>query len=125
MQRNLESKQIGTNLNNKNITQRAVRQDHWNYVNTVLNTSLEKGKNKPFWNYIQSKRTDNIGVSGIKSGSIFHRDNKANANILNQQYKLVFTKEKKTDDLKWSTHIKKICNRLFYPWLYQKKFIKL
>ena len=83
----------------KNKTQRAVRQAHWNYVNTVLNTSLETGNNKPFWNYIKSKRTDNIGVSGIKSGGILHQDSKAKANILNQQFKSVFTKEKKTDKL--------------------------
>ena len=31
----------------KNKTQRAVRQAHWNYVNSVLNTSLETGNNKP------------------------------------------------------------------------------
>ena len=49
----------------------------------VLNTSLETGNNTPFWNCIKSKRTDNIGVSGIKSGGIRHRDSKAKAYILN------------------------------------------
>ena len=79
----------------KNKTQRAVRQTHWNYVNLVLNTSLETGNNKPFWNYIKSKRTDNIGVSGIKCGDIFHQDSKSKANILNPQFKSVFTTERK------------------------------
>ena len=79
----------------KNKTQRAVRQAHWNYVNLVLKTSLETGNNKPFWNYIKSKKTDNIGVSGIKCGGIFHQDSKSKANILNPQFKSVFTKERK------------------------------
>ena len=70
----------------KNKTQRAVRQAHWNYVNSVRNTSLETGNNKPFWNYIKSKRTDNIGVSGIKCSGILHQDSKSKANILNQQF---------------------------------------
>ena len=83
----------------KNKTQRAVRQAHWNYVNSVLNTSLETGNNKPFWNYVKSKRTDNIGVSGIKCGGILHQDSKAKANILNQQFKSVFTKENKNEKL--------------------------
>ena len=78
---------------------RAVRQAHWNYVNSVLNTSLETGNNKPFWNYVKSKRTDNIGVSGIKCGGILHQDSKAKANILNQQFKSVFTKENKNEKL--------------------------
>ena len=68
-------------------------------MNTVLNTSLETGNNKPLWNYIKYKRTDNIGVSGIKSGGILHQDSKPKANSLNQQFKPVFTKEKKTDKL--------------------------
>ena len=36
----------------KNITQKLVRQAHWNYVNAILNKSLEKGNKKPFWKYI-------------------------------------------------------------------------
>jgi hypothetical protein len=42
--------------------QKAVRQAHWSYVNNVL----EEGNSKPFWKYIKSKRTDNIGITGIK-----------------------------------------------------------
>ena len=34
------------------ITQKQVRQVHWNYVNAILNKSLKHGINKPFWKYI-------------------------------------------------------------------------
>jgi hypothetical protein len=44
----------------------AVRQAHWSYVSNALESTLEEGNSKPFWKYIKSKRTDNIGVAGIK-----------------------------------------------------------
>ena len=83
----------------KSKTQRGVRQAHCYYVNSVLNTSLEIGNNKHFWNYIISKRTDNIGVSGIKCEGVLHQGSKASANISNLQLRSVFTKEKKSDTL--------------------------
>jgi hypothetical protein len=47
----------------KHAMQKAVRQAHWSYVNNVLESALEEGNSKPFWKYIKSKRTDNIGVA--------------------------------------------------------------
>ena len=38
----------------KSITQRLVRQAHWNYVNAILNKPLGHGNNKPFWKYIKA-----------------------------------------------------------------------
>lgn len=69
----------------KRVTQKAVRQSHWKYVNDILDTALEKGNNKPFWKYVKSKRTDNVGVSGIKKNGILHQDSKTKANLLNDQ----------------------------------------
>ncbi|XP_053398165.1 uncharacterized protein LOC128556626 [Mercenaria mercenaria] len=83
----------------KRQTQRAVRKAHWNYVNSVLNDSLESGNSKPFWNYVKSKRTDNVGVSGIKKNGILYQDSKDKANILNEQFKFVFTKENRNEKL--------------------------
>ena len=77
----------------KRKTQRAVRQAHCTYVNSVLNSSLESGNTKPFWSYVKSKRNDNIGVSGLKKGGILYQESSDKANILNEQLKSVFTKE--------------------------------
>ena len=44
----------------KSITQKLVRQAHWNYVNAILNKSIEHGNNKPFWKYIKANHNDNI-----------------------------------------------------------------
>ena len=83
----------------KRKTQRAVRQAHWTYVNSVLNTSLESGNSKPFWSYVKSKRNDNIGVSGLKKGGTLYQESKEKANILNDQFKSVFTKEETNEKM--------------------------
>ena len=58
-----------------------------------MKKSMEKGNNKCFWKYIKAKRKDNIGIAGIKERGILHQDNKVKANLLNKQFKSVFTKE--------------------------------
>jgi hypothetical protein len=69
----------------KRVSQKAVRQSHWKYVNDILDTDLEKRNNKHFWKYVKSKRTDNV------------------------QFKSVFTREDTSEplpnigDLKYST----------------------
>ncbi|CAG2184521.1 unnamed protein product [Mytilus edulis] len=83
----------------KRDTQKAGRQAHWQYVNTILDAALAKGNSKPFWRYIKSKRTDNIGVAGIKKNGILHQDSKSKAELLNDQFKSVFTKENASDQL--------------------------
>ena len=67
----------------KSITQKQVRQAHWNYVNGILNKYLEHGNNKPFWKHIKARRSDNIGVAAIKNNGILHHDRKTKAELLN------------------------------------------
>ena len=74
----------------KSITPKQVRQAHWNYVNAILNESLEHGNNKPFWKYTKARRDDNIGVAAIKNNSILSNDSKTKAEHLNNQFKSVF-----------------------------------
>ena len=83
----------------KSITQKQVRQAHWNYVNAILNESLEHGNNKPFWKYIKARRNDNIGVAAIKNNGILYHDSKTKAELLNHQFKSVFTMDDDTDHL--------------------------
>ena len=41
--------QTGLNIDSTKVSpQKLVRQAHWNYVNAILNKSLEHGNNKPF-----------------------------------------------------------------------------
>ena len=65
----------------KSITQKQVRQAHWNYMSAILNKSLEHGNNKPFWKYIIARRNDNIGVAAIKNNGILYHDSKTKAEL--------------------------------------------
>ena len=90
----------------KSITQKQVRQAHWNYVNAILNESLEHGNNKPFWKYIKARRNDNIGVAAIKNNGILYHDSKTKAELLSHQFKSVFTMDDDTDHLPTMSHPK-------------------
>ena len=70
----------------KSITQKQVRQAHWNYVNAILNKSLEHGNNKPFLKYIKARRNDNIEVAAIKNNGILYHDGKTKAELLSNQF---------------------------------------
>ena len=83
----------------KRTVQKNIRRAHWKYVNETMEKSLEEGNNKTFWKYIKAKRHDNIGVAGIKSDGVLHQDSKTKAELLNKQFKSVFTKESKEDTL--------------------------
>ena len=84
----------------KGITKKQVGQAHWNYVNAIMNKSLEHGNNKPFWKYIKARHNDNIGVAAIKDNGILYHDSKTKAELLNHQFKSVFfTIDDDTDHL--------------------------
>ncbi|KAJ8313130.1 hypothetical protein KUTeg_009317, partial [Tegillarca granosa] len=89
---NINNKMEG--LSNKTLKrklQKNIRNAHWNYVNETLNKSLEDGNNKSFWKYIKAKRNDSIGVAAIKSNGVLYHDNATKAELLNAQFKSVFT----------------------------------
>ena len=90
----------------KSITQKQVRQAHWNYVNAILNESLEHENNKPFVKYIKERRNDNIGVAAIKNNGILYHDSKTKVELLNHQFKSVFTMDDDTDHLPTMSHAK-------------------
>ena len=75
-------------------------------MNAILNKSLEHGNNKPFWKYIKSRRSDNIGVAAIKNNGILYHDSKTKSELLNHQFKSVFTMDDDTDHLPTMSHFK-------------------
>ena len=52
---------------------------------------MEEGSTKPFWRYVKSLRRDNSGISPLKQDGRLHNDSKDKAEILNNQFKSVFT----------------------------------
>ena len=59
------------------------------YVNGILQNGLESGNNKPFWKYVKSQKT--FGISDLKSNGNVITDSLSKAEILNSQFKSVFT----------------------------------
>ena len=72
--------------------QREKRRAYNQYVNDIFCDSY-KSNPKKFWSYIKSKRCESVGVSPLKQNGITHINAKAKANILNNQFGSVFTKE--------------------------------
>ena len=71
---------------------RQFRKAEWNYINDIINAGFEKNSSKPFWNYMKAKKQDNIGVAPLKSNGGLTNDSKEKEEILNNQFKSVFTK---------------------------------
>ena len=60
------------------------------YVNGILQNGLESG-NKPSWKYVKSQKQETFGISALKSNSNVITDSLSKAEILNSQFKSVFT----------------------------------
>ena len=70
-----------------------VRSAHKQYMEDVVSDSY-KGNPKKFWSYIKSTGQESAGVSPLKNEDGFLKsDNLSKANILNNQFESVFTKE--------------------------------
>ena len=65
-------------------------------LNNIITESLEKNDRKPFWRYAKAKKQDNIGIAPLRHKGSMTNDSKEKANILNDQFKSVFTKTMST-----------------------------
>jgi len=75
-------------------TKSLIHQQHNQYLTNISNPQSDDNRIKRFWHYIKGKRQDNIGIGSLKnvSGSIV-TDSSEKAEILNNQFKSVFTIE--------------------------------
>ena len=76
------------------------RRSYWNYINSIIESDENSDRpstQKRFWHYVKSLKKDASGVSPLKVNGHLYSDNKDKANILNQQYQSVFTKENPTE----------------------------
>ena len=84
---------------------RQVRKAEYTYINDTIIKGLETNNTKPFWKYIKSRKTDNIGVSPLKDKGKLVSDSKGKAEILIQQFRSVFTIDKSTSIPKTTKYI--------------------
>ena len=69
-------------------TFRETRKSYRKHVSMICSDSPKK-----FWSYIKSLKVDTIGIPTLKKSGILESDNKKKAEILNDQFSSVFTRE--------------------------------
>ena len=80
----------------KRKTQRECRKAHSSHVNDLVRED-QTGNPKKLYSFIKSKKCDASGVAPLSSKGINHSDSLKKADILNQQFTSVFTKEDTSD----------------------------
>ena len=73
------------------MVKRELRDAERDYVNGILQNGLESGNNKQFWKYVKSPKQETFGISALKSNGNVITDSSSTAEILNSQFKSVFT----------------------------------
>ena len=72
---------------------RQLRKAEWNHVNKVILEGLQNNNTKPFWQYVKSRKEDNIGIAPLRKQGQLVCDSKERAEILVDQFESVFTKD--------------------------------
>jgi uncharacterized protein (DUF2252 family) len=81
----------------KSLSQKTTRQAHNKYLYDIISPKL-KDNNKQFYSYIKSKKLDASGISPLRDNQGYlHSEAKDKAEILNAQFKSVYTQEDHTN----------------------------
>ena len=75
------------------VVQAKLTEGRWDYINRFLQIGLETGNKKPFWKYLRVQKQEDFGISALKSNGKMITDRKSISEILNTQFKSVFTKK--------------------------------
>ena len=75
------------------VVQAKLTEGRWDYINRFLQIGLETGNKKPFWKYLRVQKQEDFGISALKSNGKMFIDRKSISEILNTQFKSVFTKK--------------------------------
>ena len=76
--------------------QHMFRRAYWTYINDLINPPSQDGKvqgQKKFWSYIKSLKKDYAGIGSLKHDGKLITDTIGKAEILNNQFQSVFTKD--------------------------------
>ena len=68
------------------------RKAYAEYMSSIVCADYQNGNRKKLWSYVKSLRRD-CGVAPLKNDGVMYTENNAKANILNQQFSSVFTRE--------------------------------
>jgi len=68
-----------------------------NYIGSIINNAFRDNDIKLFWRFIKSQcNNDGLGITLLKSGDHLVADASSKAELINHQFKLVFSKEDTT-----------------------------
>ncbi|MES9904902.1 MAG: reverse transcriptase family protein [Sedimenticola sp.] len=80
--------------------QKSIRDAYWRYISGIFteqtddnDTDHTRTTNKKFWSFIKSQKNDSSNIASLRDNGILKSDTKTKANILNSQFKSVFTSE--------------------------------
>jgi len=76
----------------KKLSQKECRKAHNRYLQHLTNPDHDTN-HKRLWSYIKSKRQDNFGIPPLKDSNGTYTSNESKANVLNNYFSTVFTKE--------------------------------
>ena len=85
-------------LDLKHQVQKRQRQAYWDYVESIVTPQDQENEYagmKRFWTYIKHRKSDNVGVSSLKSEGKLYSHPIDKADILNKQFKSVFSSSEK------------------------------
>ena len=79
----------------KSLIQNEIRKSYWGYLESVIfNDDSENCKNKRLYTHIKHNRTENSGISPLKSVGLTYTEPTQQVTLLNNQFESVFSKPK-------------------------------
>ena len=77
----------------KKTAKKTQRQAYWNYINNIVDPEDNKTSNKGFWSFLKKLKTDSAGISVLKKDGQTAISSQEKAEMLNNQFRSVFTNE--------------------------------
>ena len=85
----------------KHIIRKETRTAYWDYVESIMVPNEDKPYNKDskrLYSFIKHRKSDSVGIAPLKDKGQLKESPKEKAEILNEQFKSVFTDERPLDD---------------------------
>ena len=73
-----------------------LHKNYWDYLNNMLDPEQDNNSKK-FWKYIKSRKQDTMGIGTLKNNGVLAETAEQKAEMLNNQFTLVFTTENTTN----------------------------
>jgi hypothetical protein len=76
----------------RSLIRNKLHKNYWDYLNNMLDPEQDNNSKK-FWKYIKSRKQDTMGIGTLKNNGVLAETAEQKAEMLNNQFTLVFTTE--------------------------------